>query len=96
MNEPKASTELADGPSYYANGIRVRTTPWDLTLHFTLETPLGASGEAFSRAHQCNVSLSIPIAKILTRLLHEQVAAYEQGIGGEVPVPKPRAPDGAQ
>lgn len=91
-----APTSLAPH-AFYANGIRMRTTPWDMTLHFYRERPVGARyglpGDADPSIAEslCDVSLSPTMAKVLVAMLGNQVLQYEAQFGS-IPMPKKREP----
>ncbi|MBA2633838.1 MAG: DUF3467 domain-containing protein [Chloroflexi bacterium] len=64
-------------PSYYASGLNVVVSPWDITLRFSIregDTPKDIRPVA-------NVILSPQHAWILARLLRKQIDAYEQQVG---------------
>lgn len=64
-------------PTYYASGLQLAMSPWDITLRFTIregDTPKDLRPIA-------NVILSPQHAWVLARLLRKQIDAYEQTVG---------------
>jgi hypothetical protein len=64
-------------PTYYASGLQVAVSPWDVTLRFSVregDTPKDVRPVA-------NVVLSPQHAWVLARLLRRQVDIYEQTVG---------------
>lgn len=64
-------------PSYYAGGVSIEMTPWDLTIRFSVRegpTPKDIRPVA-------NVTLSPQHALILAKLLARQVDLYQQQVG---------------
>lgn len=93
-----APTALAPH-AFYANGIRLRTSPWDVTLHFYRERPVGpkfgAPGQEDPAIAEslCDISLSPTLAKVLVAMLGNQVLRYEEQFGV---IPMPRKPGAAK
>lgn len=64
-------------PIYYASGLQVTLSPWDVTLNFSVrqgDTPKDVRPVA-------TVILSPQHAWILSRLLRNQMDQYEQQVG---------------
>ncbi len=72
--------------SYYTNNMKVRTSAWDVTIHASYDRPIGATGEKYTPEPLLNLTMSVPIAKVLIGLLQSQILAYEKQVG-PVPVP---------
>ena len=66
-----------EAPTFYASGLQVALSPWDLTLRFSVregDTPKDIRPVA-------NIILSPQHAWILARLLRKQVDEYERQVG---------------
>lgn len=64
-------------PNYYASGLNVVVSPWDVTLRFSIregDTPKDIRPVA-------NIILSPQHAWVLARLLRKQVDEYERQVG---------------
>ena len=77
-------------PHYYTNEVRLQTTPWDVTLAFYSQRPVGRGTESQPVA-LCQVAMSPTLAKVLHALLAQQLAGYEQNIG-KIPMPPSKPP----
>jgi uncharacterized protein DUF3467 len=73
----EASLNESDTPIYYASGLQVTVSPWDVTLKFSVRE----GDQPKDVRPVANVILSPQHAWILARLLRKQVDAYEQTIG---------------
>lgn len=78
-----------DVPHYYTNEARVQTTPWDVTLAFYSQRPVGRGREVQPVA-MCQVAMSPVLAKVLHQILGDQLVQYEAKMG-TIPMP-PKAP----
>lgn len=73
----EASLDEQDTPTFYASGLQVALSPWDITLRFSIregDTPKDIRPVA-------NVVLSPQHAWVLARLLRKQIDSYEQTVG---------------
>jgi hypothetical protein len=68
--------------SIYANDVQVQTTPWD--MHLTLGTidSVTRSDQPVAQIQQMGeLRISVQLAKILTKIMADQLQAYEQRFG---------------
>jgi len=75
---------------FYANAVNVVTGIYDVTLHFTIQSPVSMKkGEqpVIEVSRICNVRMSPQLAKALATLLVKQVVDYENANKVELPVP---------
>jgi hypothetical protein len=79
-------------PHFYTNEARVQTTPWDLTLAFYSIRPVGRATES-KPVPLCQVAMSPVLAKVIHRILGEQLASYEKTLG-QIPSPPKQPPKG--
>jgi len=70
-------------PTFYANGVGILSQVYDFQLDFTLRSSPEAPAAITARVH-----LSPQLAKVLGRLLRQNVKAYQQQTGADIELPQ--------
>ncbi len=76
-----------DSPTFYANGARIRTTVYDVTIQFRWATPIAGvhdDPKAFEDKAMCTVSMSPAHALSVLRMLERHLNEY-QSVHGKLP-----------
>ena len=77
---------------FYANGVNVVTSIYDVTLHFSTQSPIapveGGKPPTVEISGTCNVRVSPQHAKSLAALLIKHIADYEKNYSLELPIPE--------
>ena len=74
----------------YADQFQVNLGPYGITLNFFLTTPIppGVPGSAAQAERVATVRTSLEHAKVITFLLHRQIADYEAQTGIRLALPQ--------
>lgn len=80
---------MADEKFQYCNQVRFATSPWDILCYFqrvTLADPVtpGKGDPGMKVAEETTIAMSPMHAKVMLRLLYENLEAYEEHAG---PIP---------
>jgi len=75
---------------YYANAVNISTSIYDISLFFSVQSPVGLNKDAkpfIEASSQCNVRMSPQHAKALAALLIKHIKDYEKQFSVELPLP---------
>lgn len=74
-------------PDYYSNVLRITSGAFGVTVLFGIARPVGLTGDAISTEPVCAVHMSPTHAKVLVKLLEQQLHEYETRFG-KIPMPQ--------
>ena len=82
----RESVRSAEFFSTYANDVQVQTSPWDMHFIFGQVEGVAQTGEPVLHIkHLGELRISVQLAKSLTKIMIDQLKAYEERFG---PIPE--------